>query len=145
MKLTLYNNSSQPNVINKNLKKIIEKDIILKASTSIYQPNLLFLKDKSINWDNVNYAKLFDRFYFVDTETQQNGKIVLLIMKEDVLETYKDDILNSEADIIEKSTVGNTGNVPTSKDVETKIFKSDTKLPKTDSVIMVTVASKGEE
>lgn len=145
MLLTLYNNTSQPNVIGKKYTKIVEKNIVLKASTSIYQPNLLFTKDKSINWDLVNYAKLFDRYYFVDTETQQNGKLILLIMKEDVLETFKDDILNSEADILEKSTAGNTGQVPTSKDVETKIIKSDTTLPKTNSVIMVTVASKGDE
>jgi len=141
VKLILYNNQSASNVINKNLTQVAEKNILLKASTSIYQPNLLFKYDNGINWSLVNYAKLFNRYYFVKTETQRNNSLILLILKEDVLETYKDNILNSEVDIIEKSKPSNVSQNDVQADTINKTYKSDTTLNDDKTIIAVTNGS----
>lgn len=143
MELKLFQNKSSENTINKDLTLIITKNINLKQSTNLYQTFLVFKNDGVTDYSKINYAKMLNKFYFVSYETLQNNSLIRLQLKEDVLETYKDNILNSSADIIEKSTPNNTRNIKTSKEVETFKLKSSVVLPKTQSIIMVTVASEG--
>ena len=145
MELQLFQNKSSENTINKDLTLIATKNINLKQSTNLYQTFLVFKNDGVTDYSKVNYAKMLSKYYFVSHETLQNNSLIRLHLKEDVLETYKDDILNSSADIIEKSTPNNVRNIETSKEVETFKLKSNTTLPKTQSIIMVTVASKGDK
>lgn len=145
MELKLFQNKSSENTINKNLTLITTKNINLKQSTNLYQTFLVFKNDGITDYSKVNYAKMLNKYYFVSHETLQNNSLIRLQLKEDVLETYKDDILNSFADIIEKSTPNNLRNIETSKEVETFKIKSTVVLPKTQSIIMVTVASEGDK
>lgn len=145
MELKLFQNKSSENTINKNLTLITTKNINLKQSTNLYQTFLVFKNDGVTDYSKINYAKMLNKFYFVSHETLQNNSLIRLQLKEDVLETYKDDILNSSADIIEKSTPNNTRNIKTSKEVETFKLKSSVVLPKKQSIIMVTVASEGDK
>ena len=145
MELKLFQNKSSENTINKDLTLITTKNINLKQSTNLYQTFLVFKNDDVTDYSKVNYAKMLNKNYFVSHETLQNNSLIRLHLKEDVLETYKDDILNSSADIIEKSTPNNVRNIKTSKEVETFKLKSSVVLPKTQSVIMVTVASEGDK
>ena len=145
MELKLFQNKSSENTINKDLTLITTKNINLKQSTNLYQTFLVFKNDNSTDYSKINYAKMLNKYYFVSHETLQNNSLIRLHLKEDVLETYKDDILKSSADIIEKSTPNNVRNIKTSKEVETFKLKSSIVLPKTQSVIMVTVASEGDK
>lgn len=145
MELQLFQNKSSENTINKDLTLITTKNINLKQSTNLYQTFLVFKNDNSTDYSKINYAKMLDKYYFVSHETLQNNSLIRLHLKEDVLETYKDDILKSSADIIEKSTPNNVRNIKTSKEVETFNIKSTIALPKTQSVIMITVASEGDK
>lgn len=145
MELQLFQNKSSENTINKDLTLITTKNINLKQSTNLYQTFLVFKNDNITNYSKINYAKMLNKYYFVSYETIQNNSLIRLNLKEDVLETYKDNILNSSADITEKSTPSYSGSIRTSKEVETFKLKSDTILPKTQSIIMVTVASKGDK
>ena len=145
MELKLFQNKSSENTINKDLTLITTKNINLKQSTNLYETFLVFKNDNSTDYSKVNYAKMLNKNYFVSHETLQNNYLIRLHLKEDVLETYKDDILNSSADIIEKSNPNNVRNIKTSKEVETFKLKSTVVLPKTQSVIMVTVASEGDK
>lgn len=145
MELKLFQNKSSENTINKNLTLITTKNINLKQSTNLYQTFLVFKNDNITDYSKINYAKMLNKYYFVSYETIQNNSLIRLNLKEDVLETYKDNILNSSADITEKSTPNNVRNIETSKEVETFKLKSNTTLPKTQSIIMVTVASKGDK
>ena len=145
MELQLFQNKSSENTINKNLTLITTKNINLKQSTNLYQTFLVFKNDNTTDYSKINYAKMLSKYYFVSYETLQNNSLIRLQLKEDVLETYKDNILNSSADIIEKSTPNNIRNIKTSKEVETFKLKSTVVLPKTQSVIMVTVASEGDK
>lgn len=145
MKLQLFQNKSSENTINKNLTLITTKNINLKQSTNLYQSFLVFKNDNITDYSKINYAKMLNKYYFVSHETLQNNSLIRLNLKEDVLETYKDNILNSSADITEKSTPSYSGSIRTSKEVETFKLKSNITLPKTQSIIMVTVASKGDK
>ena len=145
MELNLYHTDDSQNTINKDLTLITTKNINLKQSTNLYQTFLVFKNDNTTDYSKINYAKMLNKYYFVSYETLQNNSLIRLQLKEDVLETYKDDILNSSADIIEKSTPNNVRNIKTSKEVETFKLKSTVVLPKTQSVIMVTVASEGDK
>ncbi len=145
MELQLFQNKSSENTINKDLTLITTKNINLKQSTNLYKTFLIFKNDNTTDYSKINYAKMLNKYYFVSHETLQNNSLIRLELKEDVLETYKDDILNSSADIIEKSTPNNVQNIKTSKEVETFKLKSTVVLPKTQSVIMVTVASEGDK
>ena len=145
MELQLFQNKSSENTINKDLTLITTKNINLKQSTNLYQTFLVFKNDNSTDYSKINYAKMLNKYYFVSHETLQNNSLIRLHLKEDVLETYKDDILKSSADIIEKSTPNNVRNIKTSKEVETFNIKSTIALPKTQSVIMITVASEGDK
>ena len=145
MELKLYQNKSNENTINKDLTLITTKNINLKQSTNLYQTFLFIKNDNITDFSKVNYAKMLNKFYFVSYETIANNHFIKLNLKEDVLETNKDFILNSSADIIEKSTPNNVRNIKTSKEVETFKLKSNVVLPKTQSVIMVTVASEGDK
>lgn len=145
MELKLFQNKSSENTINKNLTLITTKNINLKQSTNLYQTFLVFKNDNITDYSKINYAKMLNKYYFVSHETLQNNSLIRLNLKEDVLETYKDNILNSSADITEKSTPSYSGSISTSKEVETFKLKSDTILPKTQSIIMVTVASEGDK
>lgn len=145
MELKLFQNKSSENTINKDLTLITTKNINLKQSTNLYQTFLVFKNDGVTDYSKINYAKMLNKYYFVSHETLQNNSLIRLELKEDVLETYKDNILNSSADIIEKSTPDNVRNIKTSKEVETFKLKSTVVLPKKQSIIMVTVASEGDK
>lgn len=145
MELKLFQNKSSENTINKDLTLITTKNINLKQSTNLYQTFLIFKNDGVTDYSKVNYAKMLNKFYFVSHETLQNNSLIRLQLKEDVLETYKDNILSSSADIIEKSTPNNVRNIKTSKEVETFKLKSSVVLPKKQSIIMITVASEGDK
>lgn len=145
MEIKLFQNKSSENTINKDLTLITTKNINLKQSTNLYQTFLVFKNDNITDYSKINYAKILNKYYFFSHETLQNNYLIRLELKEDVLETYKDDILNSSADIIEKSTPNNVKNIETSKEVETFKLKSSIVLPKKQSVIMVTVASEGDK
>lgn len=95
MKMYLYHVIDAENVINKNLVNGLEIDINLKASVDLVNPEIVLNGD----FRGYNYAHLPDlnRYYFIDRIEQLNLKLIKLSLSCDVLETYKADILNSNA------------------------------------------------
>ena len=136
MKLEFFHTDDSSNTINKTLTKISEKDVTLKASTDILAPRMVFLaKDFT---STINYMKMVDKYYFVDLQFIRNNSIVIVNSSIDVLETYKDIILNSQADIIKKSSAGNIKQENVLPTTISKTFNSDKTLTKSSSIIMIT-------
>lgn len=136
MKLEFFHTDDSSNTINKTLTKISEKDVTLKASTDILAPRMVFLaKDFT---STINYMKLLDKYYFVDLQFIRNNSLVIVNSSIDVLETYKDIILNSQADIIKKSSAGNIKQENVLPTTISKTFNSDKTLTKSSSIIMIT-------
>ena len=92
MKLQIYNNNSNTNVLNKKLILIDTLDFNLKADTSILQP-ILILKKYSVG--NYCFIKEFKRYYYITDIRVLNGGLYQLQLDVDVLMTYKTEILNN--------------------------------------------------
>ena len=137
MQLELYKNSSSFNTINKELSLLNTLNIHLKQGANLLHTQIIIHNNDQLK--QLNYAKMLDRYYFVQVQTLNNNKFLLLTLDEDVLETYKQDILASSQDIVEKSTAGNIKQTNVSPETVSKTFNSDLKLENnTGSIIMVT-------
>lgn len=136
MKLELYKNDSSYITINKVLTLLTSITIHLKQHTNLLHTQLIIHNSEQLK--NLNYAKMLDRCYFVQVQTISNNKFLLLTLDEDVLETYKKDILASSQDVVEKSTAGNVKQTNVSPEIVSKTFNSDIKLENGNSIIMVT-------
>ena len=136
MQLELYKNSSSFNTINKELSLLTTLNIHLKQGANLFHTQIIIHNNDQLK--ELNYAKMLDRYYFVQVQTLNNNKFLLLTLDEDVLETYKKDILASSQDIIEKSTAGNIKQTNVLPETVSKTFNSDIKLENGNSIIMVT-------
>lgn len=136
MKLELYSTHDSYNTINKELSLIKEIEIRLKANIDLYNPSLIMTKQDF--YRNVNYAKLLDRYYFVEIQNHPNNNFILLNLHEDVLQTYANNILNSSQDIVRKSAAGNVKQQNVLPETVSRFFDSDVKINKGSSIIMVT-------
>ena len=137
MQLELYKNNSSFNTINKALTLLTSLTIHLKQGANLLHTQIIIHNNDQLK--ELNYAKMLDRCYFVQVQTLNNNKFLLLTLDEDVLETYKQDILASSQDVIEKSTAGNIKQTNVSPETVSKTFNSDIKLENnTGSIIMVT-------
>ena len=144
MKLELYKNDSSYNTINKALTLLTTLNIHLKQHTNLLNTQIIIHNSEQLK--NLNYAKMLDRCYFVQVQTLNNNKFLLLTLDEDVLETYKQDILNSSQDIIRKSAAGNVKQTNISTDTETETFKSNKGLDgKGYEIILQTVGQPIKE
>ena len=88
---------------------------------------------------------MLDKYYFVDLQFIRNNSLVIVNSSIDVLETYKDIILDSQADIIKKSKPSNVKQTDVSQETITKIFKSDVTIPDGTSIIMQTAGQPLED
>lgn len=136
MQLELYKNSSSFNTINKELSLLTTLNIHLKQGANLFHTQIIIHNNDQLK--ELNYAKMLDRYYFVQVQTLNNNKFLLLTLDEDVLETYKKDILASSQDVVEKSTAGNIKQTNVSPETVSKTFNSDIKLENGNSIIMVT-------
>lgn len=136
MQLELYKNSSSFNTINKELSLLNTLNIHLKQGANLFHTQIIIHNNDQLK--ELNYAKMLARCYFVQVQTLNNNKFLLLTLDEDVLETYKKDILASSQDIVEKSTAGNIKQTNVSPETVSKTFNSDIKLENGNSIIMVT-------
>ena len=136
MQLELYKNNSSFNTINKTLTLLTTLNIHLKQGANLLHTQIIIHNNDQLK--QLNYAKMLDRYYFAQVQTLNNNKFLLLTLDEDVLETYKQDILASSQDIIEKSDAGNIKQKNILPETVSKTFNSDTKLDDGSSIIMVT-------
>ena len=96
MLITFYQNQSAPNVIPKVKTKKFDKTGTLKNNTSITNPTILLQLSDYDNVRQTNYCFIpdFNRYFYIDDIRIVNA-LVEVSMSCDVLETYKEDILNS--------------------------------------------------
>ena len=97
MKVIFYKNNSDNRVVNKQLTIIKELNITRKIEKSIFEPVIEIVKDRDLNNCNYVYIEEFNRFYFVVDIMELDGNIYRITMKEDVLTSFKNSILNLTA------------------------------------------------
>lgn len=93
MKLKIYNNNSNNNVLNKKITPVSELDFNLKSDNSIMQPILVL---KNYVKGNYCYIDELKRYYFINDVRLLTGGLYELHLEVDVLMTYKNEIINAE-------------------------------------------------
>lgn len=137
--IDLYKTDDSQNTINKTLVKTGSKNVNLLFSYD-YMEFQAYLKGDQLLLSS-NYAIVDNKNYFLNLENI-GGTIYIATFTLDLLETYKENILASDFDVIEKSTFGYTSVIPTSSEIEQKTYKSDKELDFTNTIILTTI---GEE
>lgn len=140
MKLELYNTKDSKDTINKTLTLVSTININLKANTDILNPLLLLTRKDSVNYEKVNYAKMYNHCYNVTRIEFPNKSFVRLSLQEDVLETYKNVILNSNSEIVLKNEPSySTTKITSDSRNELLKYVSDKDFKKQESYILVTI------
>ena len=101
MKILFYNTNSSNNTINKVLLNKTEYEIKLKDNTDIINPMIVLRSDDIILF-NYAYIPKFNRYYFVEKIELFPNSIYYIHLRCDVLESYKEDILKCDANIIQQ-------------------------------------------
>lgn len=139
MEITYYQTKDAANTINKTLETVGTEQVFVPFS----DPPLnfdLYLANKNI-YKITNYCKLNNKYYFVNFE-QMNPTIVSASFSMDLLESYKSQILESEFDISEKSTIDYNTDVPISSKIEKKIIKSNVTINEEKTIIVTTIGKE---
>lgn len=104
MKIILYKNVSASNVVNKKLEIIEERNVFLKRETNFINPVILL----SSLHEGVNYfgIPVLNKFYFLQSKEPINSSIVKCNLKLDPLRTFKDIILSTPINYLQKIQEG---------------------------------------
>lgn len=140
MKLKLYATSDRENVINKTLNAQGETVINLKRSTDIIAPEITLVEIAGVDFHACNYAEIpeLNRKYFIRSVESVNADLVRLSLETDYLETYKADILNSDANYRKRIGAGDYGTLAleTTGRQTVESFESDAELIESDNSVL---------
>lgn len=142
IKIKTFNFDGKPNEVNKTLQENEEYTGVLNSTVNILEPVIRFRSNNVVTFNYV-YIESLNRYYFV-SEIRQDGDICTVRLRVDVLFTYKDIILNSNATLT-KSENGNKylSNRSNVVDVRPNVRKLDFPnkelLNETGSIVMVTI------
>lgn len=97
--LILYRVKDGENVINKTMTDKLVIPINLKRDADIVSPEIVLKNIDGVDFNSYNYAHipLLKRYYFINSITNLNNVLNMFSLECDVLETYKEDILNCDA------------------------------------------------
>ena len=141
MQLILYKTNDANRVINKTLLTPKSLTINLKRDTDIIRP-IILLSKTDIDFKQYNYAKIVElnRYYFISHIESVNNLIDKLYLECDVLETYKQDIINSVSTYTADAKTGDNNIVSASSDINIKDkLLSDITLDNDSSIVITTL------
>lgn len=143
MLLTLYSTKSDSNVINKTLENALNIDITVRNNFDVINPELLLSKITGVNFQDYNYCHIpeLNRYYFITSINAVNGDIYRLECECDVLESYKADILLSNARFTRKIKNGDyvKGNLDFKINADIVKYESDKGFSGGKTLILTTV------
>lgn len=106
MLITLYKLGSDKNTINKVLNDAKPLNISMRGDFNFSDFRIKLSKVNYSNEYNYIYFNDLQRYYFINDAVLVNSKVVELNLSCDVLETFKDDILNSDARLFRNIRTG---------------------------------------
>lgn len=141
MLISLYNTNDSNMIINKTLTNKVDYDIKIKDNVSIINP-VIILKNETLITSNYAYIPNFNRYYYIDDIEVFPNDVYNLSLKCDVLMSFKNDILNSNA-YINQSTNDNKyydSGFRSEVKKEVDIYYSDFDMSNEEtSIILITV------
>lgn len=145
MLLRLYKTVDGSNVINKTLTDELTIDINFKSDVDILNPSITLAPIEGVNFMEYNYAYIygFERYFFISNIHRLTGTLFVLELAVDVLETYKEDILLSNARVRRNIKTGDYMNAPIDESVikTVSLFESNKGLVDGESTVIFTVVS----
>lgn len=138
MNCVLYNNQSQENKLNKVLTNKGTRTIIFLDSVDFLRPRITV---KSLPTEtNYVYIESLRRYYFISDIKNLKNELFELNLRCDVLMSYKQDIEESQAIIIESTNEVNSHNVGyvAEKDIETTSVNLENPFTD-DSDVLITI------
>lgn len=138
MIVELYNTKDSNNVINKTKTDLTSYDIKFKDVADIQNPTIILRSEAPIK-NNYAYIPDFDRYYFIDSINIQPNNIYHLNLTVDVLESFKEDILDSMGKITRKENSNKYYDNDYMNEIrkEHLIYKSDAQLELENNILMV--------
>lgn len=143
MILTLYTTKDNDNVINKNIVEKIKYNISMKNGVNISNPTIK-IRDKQYDVllsCNYCYIDELNRFYFIRDIIVETNDLFSLYLECDVLESYREDILNSVAEYYVNVGVDDYTNfnnvVDIRKDID--IYKSNKSIELGSTTLLTTI------
>lgn len=110
MNIVLSKNHSENTTIGKSITQIASIEANVKNAISIYKPVVILSYDNDIYDVNYAYISEYGRYYFVENKTLLTGNRYELILRCDVLESFKNDIKNLRC-IIDKQELTSLSNM----------------------------------
>lgn len=143
MDIQLYVTSDDDTVMNKTLELKYDITMELKDSQNITQPAILLFENEDLDLRSVNYAYIpeFKRYYFIRSVNVAPNNIYQLLLECDVIETFKEQILNSTAEITRKIGTDDYLDIGTTSEVrkDATIYESNKGLEDEFSIIFSTI------
>lgn len=139
MQVNFYNNQSNENVINKNIKLITSKEIVFRATINEKNPVLLLHNDLLTE---VNYIEIptFKRYYYIEHTEVFNNQLSRVFLITDLLMTYQNEILNNEVLITATEQPSYSSNqLPTTRKLISDKYVSGVTLPTGTTKVLTTI------
>lgn len=142
IKIKTFNFDGKPNAVNKTLQENSEYTGLLNASFNVLTPVVRFRTRTPVTFNYV-YIESLNRYYFVK-ELTQDGDVCTVHLRIDVLQTYREKILESRATLTKSENgnryLSNRSNVVDVRPNFRKLdFPNKELINETGSIIMVTI------
>lgn len=142
MLIKTYNYNGEPTRVNKTLQENKEYTGVLNSNVNVLDPVIRF-RTRNVVTFNYVYIESLHRYYFV-SELRQDGDICTVYLREDVLMTYKDKILDSTGTLTKgENTNRYASNRENAYDLRPKlkkiVFPNTGLFNDNDNIIMVTI------
>lgn len=147
MRIDFFKNLSEKNRLQKTLtyKKTVTGN--LKNKTSVINPVITIANKQGFNIFDYNYIYIYDlnRYYFIDNIIIDTANTFTIELSEDVLMSYKNDILNLNCQIKEYSGDNQNNTLQTSEDFTTRKINYNNPFKNIENSNMILVALNGGE
>lgn len=108
MNITLYKNNSEPEKIDKSLVSGVTLTGSLRNESNILTPRVLLEYDaETLAGLNYAYIPLFDRYYYITEIVSVRNSLCMIILRVDVLMSFKTQIRANYAFIEKQKDAGN--------------------------------------
>lgn len=104
IEVTLYNNSSDNNVLAKTITQVASIECALKRETELINPTLIVAGDTIDSTVNYAYIPALSRYYFVRNKRQLTNGIMELDLHVDVLMSFSTEIGNSQGYVLNSAS-----------------------------------------
>lgn len=146
MILNLYRVNDGDNTINKVKTDLKSINVNLRKDFDLQNPIFIINDTDSIGVTAFNYCELpeLNRFYFINYIEGVNANLFKLNCSTDLLETFKNDVLNSHAKFYRKIKVGDYQNGSIDLGVKSSITKieSNVTLPPVNTMLLTTIEDR---